>query len=102
VGCLPDARRLSLSPDAAISSYTTNGDATGLSDADIRRIEAQLANGDLIAALDVVDQALLVGECGMPDELVAHLRALWARLRDRRLARGKGSSKTPESPTLAA
>ncbi|MGW5324409.1 N-6 DNA methylase [Rhodococcus pyridinivorans] len=40
-------------------------------------------------ALDLVDQTVLIDGVGMKERDVAALRAVWERLRDRRLARGK-------------
>jgi len=74
-----------------------------LSAADIARVEELVGAGRLLEALDLVDRVLLLEECGMSKELVEHLRALWSRLRDRRLARGKGSRKAAVADaTLAA
>jgi adenine-specific DNA methylase len=50
-------------------------------------VDDLLRRGELIEALDTVDEALLIRGLGFPPELVASLREVWQRLRDRRLAR---------------
>lgn len=53
------------------------------------RVDALLRTGDLRAAILLVDTELLVGQLGVEEELLARLRLVWERLRDRRLARGR-------------
>jgi adenine-specific DNA methylase len=72
-----------------------------MSEAEITRVEELVGAGELLAALELVDQALLIDR-GMPVELVVRLRGLWHRLRDRRLARGKGSRRSRARSRLAA
>lgn len=64
-------------------------DPHALTDSDACKVDALLRNGDLPAALDYVDERLLVSQLGLERELVATMRRVWVRLRDRRLARGK-------------
>jgi len=64
-------------------------DPDGLSAKDIKQVDALLRAGELMAALDYVDQRLLVDQAGIDPALVATLRGAWQRLRDRRLARGR-------------
>jgi adenine-specific DNA methylase len=66
-------------------------DASVLTDADIASVDAFIGAGRLSDALDYVDARLLVRHAGIDPDLVALLRAVWERLRDRRLARGKAS-----------
>jgi adenine-specific DNA methylase len=53
------------------------------------QVDDLLRTGDLAAALDLVDQELLVARLGVDAELLGRLRSVWERLRDRRLARGR-------------
>lgn len=53
------------------------------------RVDALLRAGDLAAALDLVDRVLLIDRLGVDEELLARLRLVWQRLRDRRLSRGR-------------
>ncbi|MGH2941184.1 MAG: Eco57I restriction-modification methylase domain-containing protein [Solirubrobacteraceae bacterium] len=55
------------------------------------RVDLLVREGQLVAALDYVDEELLIGRLGMDPALVARLRGVWERLRDRRLARGRKS-----------
>lgn len=64
-------------------------DPHGLPPAAVEHVDALLRAGDLMAALRYVDDVLLVGRLGIDPELVARLRCVWERLRDRRLARGR-------------
>jgi hypothetical protein len=64
-------------------------DPNGLSASDIKKVDALLRGGNLLDALDYVDQCLLIGQAGMDPKLIATLRGAWQRLRDRRLARGR-------------
>jgi adenine-specific DNA methylase len=64
-------------------------DPAGLSARDIKKVDVLLRAGKLLDALDYVDQRLLVDRAGMDRELIATLRSVWQRLRDRRLARGR-------------
>ena len=61
----------------------------GLTMRDVSKVDKLLRRGDLIAALDHVDSRLLAH---LDADLVAELRAIWERLRDRRLARGRKSA----------
>lgn len=57
-----------------------------LTSGDVSRVDQLVRDGKLIAALDFVDRKLL----GHVDPgIIEELRAVWIRLRDRRLARGK-------------
>lgn len=53
---------------------------------DIARVDEILRRGELETALDYVDERLL---SDFDESLIAELRTVWARLRDRRLARGQ-------------
>jgi adenine-specific DNA methylase len=59
-----------------------------LAPADVALVEDLTSAGRLIEALDHVDRLLLLEAGGMDRRAVQHLRDAWARLRDRRLARG--------------
>jgi adenine-specific DNA methylase len=61
-----------------------------LSAGDVETVDRLLREGALEDALDYVDERLLVKAAGLDADLVAQLRSSWKRLRDRRLARGKG------------
>jgi adenine-specific DNA methylase len=63
-------------------------DPHGLSPATIARVDDLLRRDELLAALDVVDEELLIRGLGLPKTLVASLRGVWERLKDRRLGRG--------------
>lgn len=65
-------------------------DPSGLGDGDVDVVDRLLRAGDLEAALDYVDERLLIRGAGLDADLVARLRSSWERLRDRRLARGRG------------
>ena len=54
----------------------------------VQRVDELLRAGGLMQALDHVDETLLVGALGFSPALVATLRSVWERLRDRRLSRG--------------
>jgi adenine-specific DNA methylase len=57
---------------------------------DVRRVDELLREGGgLTAALDYMDETVLVGRLGIDAQLVAQARSVWERLRDRRLARGR-------------
>jgi adenine-specific DNA methylase len=56
------------------------------------KVDHLVRDGRLTEALDFVDQELLIGRLGMSPQLVGKLRAVWQRLRDRRLSRGKKSA----------
>jgi adenine-specific DNA methylase len=56
---------------------------------DVNQVDHLLRQGDLVSALDFVDHHLLIDQLHFDKKLVASLRAVWERLRDRRLARGK-------------
>ncbi len=56
---------------------------------DIATVDELLRADGLEAALDYVDERLLIAGAGLDPKQVAKLRATWRRLRDRRLARGK-------------
>jgi adenine-specific DNA methylase len=58
----------------------------------IARVDALVRSGDVVGALDVVDQAVLVDVLGFTAAEVCGLRHQWERLRDRRLGRGKRSA----------
>jgi adenine-specific DNA methylase len=60
-------------------------DPKGLTMRDVAKVDKLLRRGDLTAALDHVDARLLTH---LDAELIGELRAIWERLRDRRLARG--------------
>ncbi len=66
-------------------------DPYALTQADAKTVDKLLRDGDLIAALDYVDEQLLIRTLGFNRQLVTTLRGVWERLRDRRLARGKKS-----------
>lgn len=55
----------------------------------VAEVDALVRSRDLVGALDLVDRRLLVDALGFDPALVAELRGVWERLRDRRLARGK-------------
>ena len=60
-----------------------------LSNNDVSTVDDLLRAGRLTDALDYVDCRLLIDHHGLAAELVSELRAVWERLRDRRLARGR-------------
>jgi adenine-specific DNA methylase len=62
-------------------------DPKRLAMSDVKRIDRLMRQGELSAALDYADARLLVD---FPPRLTSDLRRVWMRLRDRRLARGKG------------
>jgi hypothetical protein len=68
-------------------------DPHGLDIGDIAAVDELLRDGALEAALDYVDERLLIAGAGIDRAQVAKLRATWRRLRDRRLARGKQSKR---------
>lgn len=70
-------------------------DPTSLSLADAARVEELTADGRLIEALDYVDRLLLLEAGRMDRHIVQQLRDAWARLRDRRLARGRKLRSEP-------
>ncbi len=63
-------------------------DPTPLTARDVDHVDRLLREGALEAALDHVDAKLLAR---LDPELIADLRRVWQRLRDRRLARGRKS-----------
>lgn len=68
-------------------------DPHGLKDEDIAAVHDLLRQGELLAAMDLVDERLLVGVHGMSPEMLTELRHAWQRLRDRRLNRGRKSPR---------
>lgn len=74
-----------------------------LSENDVATVDEFLRKGRLTDALDYVDRRLLIDQHGFSVELVAELRSVWERLRDRRLTRGKkapsGKSRSLSSTT---
>ncbi len=65
-------------------------DPHGLDSGEVEAVDRLLKAGALEEALDYVDSRLLIRDAGLDADLVARLRSSWRRLRDRRLARGKG------------
>jgi adenine-specific DNA methylase len=63
-------------------------DPHGLPPATISRVDEFLRRGEILEALDTVDEALLIRGLDFPPELVASLRGVWERLKNRRLTRG--------------
>jgi adenine-specific DNA methylase len=55
----------------------------------VERVDELLRAGNLEGALDFVDQELLIKQLRFDPVLLGTLRAVWTRLRDRRLARGR-------------
>jgi adenine-specific DNA methylase len=71
----------------------------------VEAVDALVRDGRLADALDLVDRELLVRRLGMEPELVAAMRSVWQRLRDRRLARGRRAVTPPDAgdtPAAAA
>ncbi|MGE5283024.1 MAG: N-6 DNA methylase [Chloroflexota bacterium] len=64
----------------------------GLDGGDVETVDRLLRDGALEEALDYVDERLLMRDAGLDGDFVARLRSSWRRLRDRRLARGKGAT----------
>jgi adenine-specific DNA methylase len=64
-------------------------DPHDLPDGFIEAVDSLLRAGNLMGALDHVDELLLIRKLGVDPALLAHLRRVWERLRDRRLARGR-------------
>lgn len=62
-----------------------------LAEADVKHVDQLLREGRLVAAIDYVDRSLLIEKLGLDSALVDTLRAVWTRLRDRRLERGRRS-----------
>jgi hypothetical protein len=58
----------------------------------IAKVDALVRAGDVVGALDVVDQAVLVEVLGFTRVEVLGLRKQWERLRDRRMGRGRRAS----------
>lgn len=73
-----------------------------LTAADVARVNAAVRDGRLLDALDHIDSVLLVGQCGLDQELVTHLRNIWIRLRDRRLARGRSTRSCEKARSVLA
>jgi adenine-specific DNA methylase len=63
-------------------------DPRALSPGVVSAVDALVRDGRITEALDLVDEQLLIRGLGCAPELVAALRAVWRRLRRRRLARG--------------
>lgn len=62
--------------------------------ATITAVDKALRLGEVTAALDLVDHVLLVEHLGWPLDRVHAVRAMWERLRDRRLHRGVKAPRT--------
>ena len=77
----------------------------GLPGAVAQAVDGLVRAGRLAEALDLVDRELLIDRLGMDPELVATMREVWMRLRDRRLARGRRAVRPPgagDRPAAAA
>ena len=70
--------------------------------ADVERVDALLRDGQLTAALDYMDETVLVDRIGIDARLVAQARSVWERLRDRRLARGRRGGAQPSSARVTS
>lgn len=68
-------------------------DPRRLTKRDVAAVHHLLTRDGLIAALDLVDEKLLVQAHGISPATVAQLRGAWERLRDRRLRRGRSSPR---------
>ncbi|MCP9486518.1 MAG: class I SAM-dependent methyltransferase [Gaiellaceae bacterium MAG52_C11] len=64
-------------------------DPHALAPEDVGQVDKLLRAGELVAALDFVDRRLLTETLRFDEDLVATLRRVWERLRDRRLTRGR-------------
>jgi adenine-specific DNA methylase len=64
-------------------------DPHSLSRPEVRKIDRLMRTDGVYAALDFVDETLLIGRLGLDPRLIMRLRSVWERLRDRRLARGR-------------
>lgn len=64
-------------------------DASKLSDEHVEDVDRLVRAGRLLEAVSLVDRVLLIDHHGFSRELVRELRGTWARLRDRRLRRGR-------------
>jgi adenine-specific DNA methylase len=64
-------------------------DPAQITDHDIARVDELIRAGDVAAALDHMDRTVLVGRLGLDPALVDELRAVWVRLRDRRMDRSR-------------
>lgn len=64
---------------------------------EVRRVDKLLRDGNLAAALDYMDQTVLIDRLGIDPQLVAQARRVWERLRDRRLARGRKALSRPQA-----
>ncbi len=67
-------------------------DPHALNATEVQHVDRLLRGGRLIEALGYVDRHLLVDRLGLDPQVVITLRAVWQRLRDRRLARGRRPS----------
>jgi adenine-specific DNA methylase len=90
---------LELEPREAEALPFPSHAALSSADIDIDLVEELTRAGRLADAIDYVDQVLLVEGIGMEPDLLLGLRDVWARLRDRRLARGRSA---PSERRLAA
>jgi adenine-specific DNA-methyltransferase len=54
---------------------------------DLHELDALLRKGEIYAALDITDEALLKRGMGLSNEEIKMLRAIWQKLRDRRINR---------------
>ncbi|MCU1268388.1 MAG: Modification methylase Eco57IB [Acidobacteria bacterium] len=73
---------------------------------EIEELHALLLQDDITAVLDITDRVLLIGHLGLSEKDARSLRAIWAKLRDRRINRkhsdkkGHRKPKLPKAPAL--
>jgi adenine-specific DNA methylase len=85
---------LELEPSEAESLPVPNPDL--VPDWLVAEVDRLVRDGDIVAALDLVDTTVLIGKIGFEPEAVARSRSAWERLRDRRT--GRKASKRVKTP----
>jgi hypothetical protein len=68
-------------------------------DALIEQVDQLVRNGEIEAALDLVDKTVLIDKIGLDESAVAASRKAWEKLRNRRTGR-KGRRKTAVPVTI--
>lgn len=59
----------------------------GMENLDLDRLDALLRSGGIEAVLDITDEVLLRQGLGMDASEIARIRAIWRKMRDRRIYR---------------
>ena len=74
----------------------------GVDSLDIKELHALLVKDDIDSVLDITDQALLIKGLGLSVKDARSLRAIWKKLRDRRINRKHSRRTLPKNQSYEA